>query len=459
MSILRQRPTSLTASYISSLPEPAQARALASLLRLSPSEKTALLYNWAFWRRPLVDLGPDAKLKKHLYGGQVEPPGDWFVWLILAGRGYGKTRVGAETVNTWANSGRYGRIGLIGRTAADVRDVMVEGESGILASAAPWQRPKYEPSKRRLTWPNGARATTYSADEPESVRGPQHDGLWCDEVAAWSGPEALDLALMGLRLGEDPRAILTTTPKPTPFIKRLRAQSNVAITTGTTYENLSNLAAAFRKQVVEQYEGTRLGLQELMAQILDDNPDALWRREPMLDALRVPRGDLDALDLVRIVVAVDPAVSVAEGSAETGIIVVGLGVDGHLYVLADKSGRYTPEGWASQAIAAYHAYNADRIVGEVNNGGDLVERNVRASADQPIPFQAVHASRGKRIRAEPVAAIYERGKAHHVGAFPILEDQLCDWTPDDDVSPDRLDALVWGATALVLDRKAEPNVR
>jgi phage terminase large subunit-like protein len=329
-----------------------------------------------------------------------------------------------------------------------------------LPARPPWQRPKYEPSKRRLTWPNGARATTYSADEPESVRGPQHDGLWCDEVAAWAGPEALDLALMGLRLGEDPRAVLTTTPKPTPFIKRLRAQSNVAITTGTTYENLSNLAEAFKRQVVEQYEGTRLGMQELLAQILDDNPDALWRRETHARRAAGSRAsDLDTLDLVRIVVAVDPAVSVAEGSAETGIIVIGLGIDGHLYVLADKSGRYTPEGWASQAIAAYHAYNADRIVGEVNNGGDLVERNVRASADQPIPFQAVHASRGKRIRAEPVAAIYERGKAHHVGAFPVLEDQLCDWTPDDDVSPDRLDALVWGATALVLDRKAEPNVR
>lgn len=459
MSISRPPQMSLTASSLSSLPEPARAQALTSLLRLTPSEKLALLYNWPFWRRPLVEHGYDAKLKKPLYGGQAPPPGDWFIWLILAGRGYGKTRVGAETVNTWASSGKYGRIGLIGRTAADVRDVMVEGESGILASAPPWQRPKYEPSKRRLTWPNGARATTYSADEPESVRGPQHDGLWCDEVAAWSGPEALDLALMGLRLGEDPRAILTTTPKPTPFIKKLRAQGNVAITTGTTYENLSNLAEAFRRQVVEQYEGTRLGLQELMAQILDDNPDALWRREPMLDALRLPRADLDTLDLVRIVVAVDPAVSVTEGSAETGIIVVGLGADGHIYVLADLSGRYTPQAWAAQAITAYHAYNADRIVGEVNNGGDLVERNIQAEANEPVPYQAVRASRGKRIRAEPVAAIYERGKAHHVGAFPVLEDQLCDWTPDDDVSPDRLDALVWGATALVLDRHAEPNVR
>lgn len=336
------------------------------------------------------------------------------------------------------------RIALVGATAADVRDVMVEGPAGMLAIAPPWDRPKYEPSKRRLTWRNGAVATLYSADEPDRLRGPQHDLAWCDELAAWRRPEAWDMLMMGLRLGHNPRCVVTTTPRPTLAVRNLMAASTTVTVRGSTYENLDNLAPAFRDQIITQYEGTRLGRQELHAEILDDVPGALWQRT-MLDGGRV----MATPDLVRIVVGVDPAASDNEGAAETGIIAAGIGTDGHGYVLDDLSLRASPAGWAAQVVAGYHKLKADRIVAERNNGGDMVAHTIR-TADNTAAVRQVWAARGKLVRAEPIAALYEQGRVHHVGLFADLEDQLCGWVPGD-TSPDRLDALVWALTDLMLD--------
>lgn len=380
---------------------------------------------------------------------QKPPPGDWRVWLLLAGRGFGKTRTGAEMVRRQVGMRTARHVALVAPTAADARDVMVEGESGLLAIAPPWDRPEYEPSKRRLTWENGAIATTYSADEPERLRGPQHDFAWCDELAAWRYPEAWDMLMFGLRLGLDPRAVVTTTPRPTKLIKALIADPKVTVTRGTTYENAANLAPGFLEQIVRRYEGTRLGRQELDAEILDDVPGALWTHG-LIDATRVNT----APSMTRIVVSIDPAVSSDEHADETGIVVAGRDAAGHGYVLADLSGRYTPTEWAKAAIAAYRAHAADRIVAEINNGGDLVEATLRV-VDPAVPFAAVHASRGKVARAEPVAALYEQGRVHHLGALPPLEDQMCCFAHDFSretagYSPDRVDALVWGLSELLV---------
>jgi len=393
---------------------------------LSDDDADDLLHDWRFWAR----------------AAQLPPPGDWRTWLILAGRGFGKTRTGAEWVRGEVEANRRGRLALIGATAADVRDVMVEGESGILATARPSFRPNYEPSKRRVTWPNGAIATTYSADEPDRLRGPQHDGGWADELAAWRRPEAWDMFLFGLRLGPDPRALVTTTPRPTKIIRDLMAAPTTHTTRGSTYDNLDNLAPAFAEQIIAKYEGTRLGRQELDAEILTDTPGALWTWA-MLDN-RQP-----APDLARVVVAVDPAVTSGEGSDETGMVVAGVGVDGRGYVLADRSCRLSPDGWARRAVQAYDDFDADAIVAEVNNGGDLVEQTIR-TVRRTVPYIKVHASRGKQTRAQPVAALYEQGKVSHTDAFPELEEQLTSWTPESGASPDRLDALVWALTYLML---------
>ncbi|HTW52062.1 MAG TPA: terminase family protein [Stellaceae bacterium] len=380
---------------------------------------------------------------------QKPPPGDWRVWLLLAGRGFGKTRTGAEMVRRLIGMRTARHVALVAPTAADARDVMVEGESGLLAIAPPWDRPEYEPSKRRLTWENGAIATTYSADEPERLRGPQHDFAWCDELAAWRYPEAWDMLMFGLRLGQNPRAVVTTTPRPAKLIKALVADPKVVVTRGTTYENWENLAPAFFDQIVRRYDGTRLGRQELDAEILDDVPGALWTHG-LIDATRVNT----APSMTRIVVSIDPAVSSQEHADETGIVVAGRDATGHGYVLADLSGRYTPTEWAKAAIAAYRAHAADRIVAEVNNGGDLVEATLRV-VDPAVPFAAVHAARGKVARAEPVAALYEQGRVHHLGALPRLEDQMCCFAHDFSretagYSPDRVDALVWGLSELLV---------
>lgn len=373
---------------------------------------------------------------------------------MQAGRGFGKTRTGAEWVREEAESIRSKRIALVAATAADCRDVMVEGESGILACCPPSNRPLYEPSKRRLTWPNGVLATMYSADEPERLRGPQHDLAWCDELASWRFPDAWSNLLFGLRLGNNPRAAITTTPKPVQLVREIIKDRNTVVTRGSSYDNRSNLAPAFFDAIIKKYEGTRLGRQELMAELLDDIPGALWTRA-MIEACRI---DGRPGHFARIVVAIDPAVTSSETSDETGIGVVGLGHDGRCYVLEDCSLRGTPHEWACVAIMAAAKWRADRIVAEVNNGGDLVAANLYG-VNPAISFRAVRASRGKLTRAEPVSALYEQGRVHHCGTFPQLEDQMTMWTPQSgERSPDRLDWLVWAIYDLVIQPAEEQFV-
>ncbi len=376
---------------------------------------------------------------------QLPPPGDWRVWLVLAGRGWGKSRTGAEWVRAQVNNRICGRLAAVAPTAADARDVMTEGESGILAVCSHDQdRPHYEPSKRRITWPSGALVTLYSADEPDRLRGPQHDGAWCDELAVWRRPEAWDMLMLGLRLGRDPRCVVTTTPKPVKHIKELIKAPTTVITGGSTYENIDNLAPAFIEQIIKRYEGTTLGLQELYAKLLEDNPAALWRRAEMIEAHRVTSYPA----LVRVLVGVDPEATSGEDSSETGIVVAGRGSDGHAYVLDDRTVRASPQKWAEAAAAAYHIHKGDRIIAEVNNGGEMVSSTLR-TVDKSLPIKTIHASRGKQTRAEPIAALYEQGRVHHVGTFAELESQMCQWVPGDP-SPDRLDALVWALTELMI---------
>ena len=397
-------------------------------MSLSPNEAAALFYDWSIWARP----------------NQLPPAGDWSIWLIEAGRGFGKSRAGAEWVKENARSGRYKRFHLVARTAADVRDVMIEGESGLLAISSPDFMPRWRPSIRRIEWPNGAVATTFSAEEPDALRGPQCGAAWCDELASWKYPEAWDMLLFGLRLGKNPRCIVTTTPRPTKLIKELRKSPNTVVTKGTTYDNRANLAPSFFAQIINRYEGTRLGRQELNGELLEDNPGALWQMS-QIEALRVKQ----APQMRRIVVAIDPAASNNEDSDETGIVVAGLGTDNHGYVLADLSLSASPDGWGKAAVNAYTDFKADRIIAEVNNGGDMVEFVIR-SVDAGVPYRAVHASRGKQVRAEPIAALYEQGKVHHVGLLAGLEDQMCEWNPiTSEDSPDRVDAMVWALTEIM----------
>jgi phage terminase large subunit-like protein len=392
---------------------------------------------------------------------QLPPSGDWDTWLYLAGRGAGKSRSGAEWVKAEVEGGGAGRLAFIAPTAADCRDTQVEGESGLMSLYAhvpsKRDRPIYEPSKRRITWPNGALATLFSAEEPDRLRGPQHDRIWGDELAAWDDPSGCyDMAMFGLRLGDRPRSLFTTTPRPIPLVRRLVADPTTAISRGSTYDNADNLPVSFLKKVRALYEGTRLGRQELYAEILDDNPGALWRWAMIEDA-RVKNPPYDYL---RVVTAIDPAVSSREDSDETGIVTVGRarcfckGADkgeDHAFVIADDSAIMSPDEWAKKAAKAYTDHDCDRVIGEVNNGGDLVESNLRTLGNQNLAYRAVHASRGKMIRAEPIAGLYEQGKVHHIGTFPKLEDQLTQWNPlVDKWSPDRLDALVWALTDLMM---------
>ena len=404
------------------------------LSNLTDAEAANLEYRWSWWARPK----------------QIAPAGEWATWLLLAGRGFGKTRTGAEWVRHQVESCGKRRVALVAATAADARDVMVEGESGLLEVCPPWNRPKYEPSKRRLTWPNGALATTYSADEPKRLRGPSHDCAWADELAAWRYEEAWDNLMLGLRLGTDPRAVVTTTPKPNKLVKDLVAEEGTVIVKGTTYENRQNLAERFFDKIIRRYEGTRLGRQELDAELLDDRPGALWN-SVMLEDLRVKQHP----ELVRIVGAIDPAISNNEGSDEHGIIFGGkaAGKDGHCYILADLSMRGTPSEWATCAINGFKRWNADKLLAETNQGGDMVEHTIR-TVDASIPFKQVRAFRSKVLRAEPIAALYEQGRIHHVGMFGQLEDQMCDFTTDFNkaaagYSPDRVDALVYVVTELM----------
>ena len=371
---------------------------------------------------------------------QLPPPGNWRYWVILAGRGFGKTRSGAEWVKLQAR--HYPFVNIIGATSDDARDIMIEGESGILAVCNTAERPVYRSQRACLDWPNGAKSLIFTADAPERLRGKQHMKLWADELGAWRYAEAWDQAMMGLRLGDNPQAVITTTPRPRPVLLELLQQPGVVKTQGTTYDNRLNLAEQFFEQIITKYEGTRIGRQELNAEILLDNPGALWKRQ-WIDDARV----IQAPDLARIVVGVDPSAS--SGGDACGIVVAGAtrAREAELYILEDATLQASPEAWARAAVTAYHKYKADRIVAEANQGGEMVTAVLR-QIDRNVPVKLVHATRGKAIRAEPVSAVYEQGRGHHVGAFPLLEDELCQWEAGDP-SPNRLDALVWAATELL----------
>ena len=383
---------------------------------------------------------------------------------MLAGRGFGKTRMGTEWVRLnvegrtplSAPTGDVERIALVSQTMADGRDIVVDGESGLLANAAPGYRPLFEASKRRLVWPNGVLATLYSAEEPDQLRGPQHHLAWGDELAKWRHQEdCWANLLMGLRLGQHPRVMVTTTPKPTALLKKLIEDGTTAVTHGSTFDNAANLSGDFLYHIKRLYKGTRLGRQELYGEILDDVPGALWTRA-VIDQGRISK----VPPLARIVVAVDPPVSHGEDANSCGIVVAGKAKNGQVYVLADLSaGGLTPNQWGMRALSAYEQFEADRLVAEVNNGGDLVETLMR-QLNPAVSYKAVRASRGKIARAEPVAALYERGLVHHAGSFNELEDQLCSYTGEArEKSPDRLDALVWAVTDLALGHVAVPRIR
>ncbi len=392
---------------------------------------------------------------------QLPPDGEaWRTWLILGGRGAGKTRAGAEWVRAraldlWPETGpRAERIAIIAPTFAEARLVMIEGKSGLLAVHTGDERPRYEPSKRQLTWPNGTIAQIFSADEPESLRGPQFDLAWCDELAKWRyGEEAFNMLAFALRLGDNPRVAVTTTPRPTHLLKRLLADATTVVSRTRTEDNRAQLARGFWEDVQARYGGTRLGRQELDGELIDDDPNALFRRDA-IEALRVKL----VPPLARIVVAIDPPASHGRNSNACGIVCAGLGEDGRAYVLDDCSVHgVRPAQWASRAVALYHGRGAGRVVAEVNQGGDMVEAVLR-EVDANVAFRAVHASRGKQARAEPVAALYEQGRVSHVGTFPELEDEMC-LSLDGRKSPDRMDALVWAVSDLMLRRRMEPRVR
>ncbi|HXI15220.1 MAG TPA: terminase family protein, partial [Chloroflexota bacterium] len=407
---------------LSLLPRPERDSYLAQLT--ATKQKAARLEtDWSFWGRR----------------DQQIPAGDWRVWLVQSGRGWGKTRTGAETVRQWVR--RYPYVNLIGATADDVRQIMVEGESGVMAVCPDVERPQYNPSIRRLDWPNGAQSLLFTADEPERLRGKQSSKIWMDEIAAWRrGSQAWDQAMLGLRLGDNPQALATTTPRPVKLVRDLLAASTTVITRGTTYDNAANLAPAFLQQIITKYEGTRLGRQELLAELLLDTPGALFTRE-RLDEHRRREGE--APDMARVVVAVDPSGGDGPENDEQGIVVCGKGVDGRGYVLGDRTCKMSPDGWGRRAVKAYLDFSADRIVYEQNFGGQMVESVIKTAAQAmgvEVATKAVHASRGKAVRAEPIAALDEQGRISLVGSHPALEDELCSWTPESGKSPNILDA-------------------
>jgi phage terminase large subunit-like protein len=380
----------------------------------------------------------------HARSDQHPPTDDeWLTWFLMSGRGSGKTRTGSEYTHRMTE--HTGRMALVGATGPDARDIMIEGESGLMTIAPPGLRPNFEPSKRRLSWPNGCVATVFSAEEPDRLRGPEHGYAWVDEPAHFALiQEVWDNLMFGLRIGKRPRVVCTTTPKPRPWVKELVKDPTTRVAKASTYDNLDNLAPAFAQRILAKYQGTRLGRQELHGEILEDVEGALWTWE-MIEPDRVP---IAPDPMQRVVVAVDPAGGAKRTNDETGIVVVGV-LDGHLYVLADRSGRFSPYGWAMAVDAAYEEFGADAVVAETNYGGEMVTSNLK-SAGVPKRVIGVTSRRGKAIRAEPIVAIYEQHKAHHVGVFRELEDELTSWQPyEDRDSPNRLDALVHGATNLV----------
>ncbi len=419
-----------------------------------PDEATArtLAFDWQIWARddqlPPLHAAPD------------QP---WRTWLLLGGRGSGKTRAGAEWVRAvalglWPGEPAAARIALVGPTQQHVRAVMVEGVSGLLAVHPPGQRPVLEISKGQLVWPNGSIAQFFSAEDPEGLRGPQFDAAWCDELGRWKrGHRAWDMLQFGLRLGALPRQAVTTTPRAGVLLKRIMADPATAVTRARTVDNAANLAPRFIQEVTRMYAGTALGRQELDGEVITERPDSLWQRKWVAEA-RIQI----APELRRIVVAVDPPVTATENADTCGIVVAGLGPDGRAYVLADRSlqGR-DPATWARAVIAAYRDFAADRIVAEANQGGDLVV-NVIRQVDANAPVKKVHASRGKFARAEPISALYAENRVVHVGEFPALENQMCDFGPEglsEGRSPDRVDALVWALTELMLTTTRDPVIR
>jgi phage terminase large subunit-like protein len=417
--------------------------------------------------RTLLDIERRWLLWAHAH---QEPPrtaqggGPWHTWLMLGGRGAGKTRAGAQWVRGLAlgempfATEPVGRIALVGESEHEVREVMIEGVSGLLAAHMRDERPTWIPSRRRVEWANGAVAQAFSAEDPESLRGPQFAAAWADELAKWRHAEAtFDMLQFGLRLGERPRQVVTTTPRPTALIKRLIADPTTAVTRAGTAANARHLSSAFIDAIFARYGGTRLGRQELDGEIIEERADALWSRAS-IEVCRVA----SAPSLARIVVAVDPPAASTKRADACGLVAAGRAENGTIYVLADESaGGLSPAGWAAKAIALWRKLSADVLVAEVNQGGDMV-RAVIGQADRTVPVIGVHATRGKWLRAEPVAALYEQGRVKHVGAFPALEDEMCDFGLDglsSGRSPDRLDALVWAVTALTFGAKGEPRVR
>jgi len=394
------------------------------------------------------------------------PPDEWgtvgcFMWDIRSGRGWGKTRTAAETFIHAVQYGDFKYPNLVGATADEVRDVMICGESGILACAQKDFFPEFIPSLKKLIWPNGVVSHIYYGSEPDKARGPQSDFLWCDELSKWQfAEETFDNLLLGLRLGQNPLCIVTSTPRPTRFLMDLekrtdkRGRPSTVTTRGRTQDNFKNLSPVFISTIISKYQGTRLGRQELEGEFLSDNPEALWKRKDIDDnrVTSIPQ-------LVYVVVGVDPAVTSKEGSDDTGIIVTGKGANGHGYVLGDYTVHDSPKKWAEAAITAYNLHKANTIVGEVNNGGDLVEMNIK-TVNSMIPFESVRASRGKAVRAEPISALYEQGRIHHFGTFPELEDQMAEWVPGSGKSPDRVDALTWSLSSLELNNDSyTPSVK
>lgn len=430
---------------------PADLARLEDTLEQAVQEREAGRFGWRCNRPGCDGMPHKGNPGRHARASQLAPEGEWDVWMALAGRGFGKTRMGAEWAIEQARTlGPDSRGALVGPTAADTRDILVQGESGILACAPATFRPVYEPSKRRLTYPNGAIQTCYSADEPDRLRGPQHHYGWFDELAAWRYLQhAWDMAQLGMRLGDHPRICVTTTPRPLPLIKALLKDPMTVTVRGSTYDNLDNLAPTFRRAVIAKYEGTTLGRQELDAEVLEDLPGALVARRH-IDGSRVEY----VSELVNIVVGMDPA-GTGTGD-ETGLVVAGRGTDGKNYILHDASERLSPERAASRAWGLLDTWGASLVVVEDNGGKDWIESVMRmAWKDRnpdggPPPMRRVNASQGKRLRAQPVAMRYEQGRVCHVGSFPELEDQLTTWIPEEDNdSPDRIDAMVHAVTHLM----------
>jgi phage terminase large subunit-like protein len=394
---------------------------------------------------------------------RADKGGEWHTWLVLGGRGSGKTRTGAEWVRAQATETypiadrRSHRIALVGDTIQQVRSIMIEGLSGLLAIHRAHERPSLEISRNQLVWPNGTIAQMFAADDPDSLRGPQFDAAWCDELTKWRRPDdAWDTLQFALRLGTLPQVVVTTTPRPIPLLKRIMSDHASATSRSRTADNANNLAAAFLAEMQRRYGDTLIGQQELLGEIVEERMTGLWKRHWFAQNRLLARPEL-----VRIVVAVDPPVSSTTGADSCGIVIAGRGIDGRAYVIGDRTvqGR-DPATWAKAAVAAYRDYMADTIVVETNQGGDLVVQTFK-SIDAGVPVKKVYATRGKFVRAEPVSALYNEGRVAHVGEFAELERQLCDFAPDglsNGRSPDRLDALVWAITELLLVPQSRPGI-